>query len=105
MQKILLGFLMVITGYTCCFGEPLVVDVNATGNKKSILFIGDSISVGVGASVPANKYTTLVTDALNQKNKGYEYEEINFAISCLASSVFYLGVNYNCVSLSLSLHG
>jgi lysophospholipase L1-like esterase len=81
MQKILLACLMVIIVHTCCFGVQSVADVNTAGKNMTILFIGDSISTGAGASVPEKRYTTLVTTALNQQHKGYKYEEINLAIS------------------------
>jgi lysophospholipase L1-like esterase len=58
-----------------------VADVNTVGKNMAILFIGDSISVGVGALVPENRYTALVTNALNQQHKGYDYKELNFAVS------------------------
>lgn len=67
MQKIVVACIMVIVAFSCCFGTLSVADVNTAGKNMTILFIGDSISVGVGSSVPANRYTTLVTNALNQR--------------------------------------
>ncbi|MHB9070837.1 MAG: SGNH/GDSL hydrolase family protein [Sedimentisphaerales bacterium] len=81
MQKTTVSCMMVVLACSCCPGVLAVADVNTVGENMSILFIGDSISVGVGASVPANRYTTLVTNALNQRHKGYEYKELNFAVS------------------------
>ncbi|MFC1738033.1 SGNH/GDSL hydrolase family protein [Planctomycetota bacterium] len=46
---------------------------------KKILFMGDSISVGVGTSCSAKRYTTLVTNMLNEDN--VNFKEINVAIS------------------------
>jgi len=81
MQKILAVCLIVIIVHACCLGAPSVADVGMSTRNMSILFIGDSISTGVGASGPANGYTTLITTALNRRHKGYKYEEINLAIS------------------------
>ena len=81
MQKILAVCLIVVVVHTCCLGAPSVADVDMSTRNMSILFIGDSISTGVGASGPANGYTTLITAALNRRHKGYKYEEINLAIS------------------------
>jgi len=53
----------------------------AENKPMTIVFVGDSISVGAGASVPVNGYTKLVTNTLNKQNKGYEFKEINLALS------------------------
>lgn len=51
----------------------------AENQPKKILFLGDSISVGVGASEPGKRYSTLVTNFLSQGEK--KIEEVNVAIS------------------------
>ena len=48
----------------------------AKAKPISIVFVGDSISTGVGASSPANRYTTLVINALNKQQKKYKFKEI-----------------------------
>ena len=57
--------------------EDMIKQVSCAPQK--ILFMGDSISVGVGASSTAQRYTTLITNKLNE-GKGY-FEESNVAIS------------------------
>lgn len=76
------NYITILAVYYCCAGI-LSISASDIAEKKpmTIVFVGDSISVGVGASVPANSYTTLVTNTLNKQNKGYEFKEINLAVS------------------------
>ena len=55
--------------------------VQADENVKKILFVGDSISVGVGASSKETRYTTLAVKMLNDAAGRKAYEELNIAIS------------------------
>ncbi|MBE6366585.1 MAG: SGNH/GDSL hydrolase family protein [Lentisphaerae bacterium] len=48
---------------------------------KTIMFVGDSISVGVGASHPGKRYSTLAVDMLNKAAGKTLYKEVNVAIS------------------------
>jgi lysophospholipase L1-like esterase len=55
------------------------VPVSTENKPKKILFLGDSISVGIGASHAKKRYTTLVADTLGQGK--VKIEEVNVAIS------------------------
>ena len=55
--------------------------VQADENVKKIMFVGDSISVGVGATSKEKRYTTLAVKMLNDAAGRKAYEEINIAIS------------------------
>ena len=52
------------TAVLCC-GLPLIVSASDVPPKK-ILFVGDSISVGVGASSPQKRFTSVAVKMLNQ---------------------------------------
>ena len=79
-MKIIISILIISVTYFCYGKEALTVIKNNPGNKsKNIVFIGDSISRGVGASSYGNRYTTLVTNFLNKQQ--YEFKEKNLAIS------------------------
>ena len=52
-----------LTILMCCF----TLTISAAGTaQKNIVFVGDSISCGVGASNSQNRYTTLTVAMLNQ---------------------------------------
>jgi len=74
-----LPFLIILSGLLPAAiradGEP----ASAASKPGTILFLGDSISVGVGAGEPGKRYSTLVTNFLNQGEK--KIEEVNVAIS------------------------
>ena len=55
--------------------------VSSTTAKKpqKIVFVGDSISCGIGASSSKSRYTTVLTALLNVKEK--KYKEVNLGIS------------------------
>ena len=55
--------------------------VKADENVKKIVFVGDSISVGVGSTSKEKRYTTLAVKMLNDAAGRKAYEEINIAIS------------------------
>lgn len=58
------------------------ITVSAAGAaQKNIVFVGDSISCGVGASNPQNRYTTLTVAMLNQAAGKNIYKEVNVAVS------------------------
>ena len=67
------------TAALCC-GLPLLVAA-ADEPPKKIMFVGDSISCGVGASKPANRFTTVAVDMLNKKAGKKAYVEVNVAVS------------------------
>ena len=67
------------TAVLCC-GLPLLASA-ANEQPKVIAFVGDSISVGVGASTPAKRYTTLAVEMLNKEAGKTLYKELNLAIS------------------------
>ncbi|MGI9430147.1 MAG: SGNH/GDSL hydrolase family protein [Bythopirellula sp.] len=52
----------------------------ATSASKTILFLGDSISVGSGTSSPEKKYPTVLTRLLNAETKDGEFAAVNLAI-------------------------
>ena len=53
----------------------------ADENVKKIMFVGDSISVGVGASNKENRYSTVAVKMLNEAAGRTAYKELNIAIS------------------------
>ena len=63
-------------------GLPLLVSASDVPPKK-ILFVGDSISVGVGASSPQKRFTTMAVKMLNQAAGKELYKEINTSVNCL----------------------
>ena len=66
---------------TACSILALAGVVKADENVKKIMFVGDSISVGVGATSKEKRYTTLAVKMLNDAAGRKAYEEINIAIS------------------------
>ncbi|MBE6369209.1 MAG: SGNH/GDSL hydrolase family protein [Lentisphaerae bacterium] len=67
------------TAVLCC-GLPLIVSASDVPPKK-ILFVGDSISVGVGASSPQKRYSSVAVKMLNQAAGKTVYQEINTSVS------------------------
>jgi lysophospholipase L1-like esterase len=66
------------TAVLCC-GLPLLAC--AADEPKVIAFVGDSITVGVGASNPARRYSTLAVEMLNKEAGKTLYKELNLAVS------------------------
>lgn len=66
------------TAVLCC-GLPLLAC--AADEPKVIAFVGDSITVGVGASNPARRYSTLAVEMLNKEAGKTLYKELNLATS------------------------
>ena len=67
------------TAALCC-GLPLLINA-ADDGVKTIAFVGDSITVGVGSSPRAKRYSTLAVDMLNREAGKTLYKELNFAVS------------------------
>ena len=71
---------LVLNGAALCCGLPLIVSA-AEKPTKTILFVGDSITVGVGASKPELRYSSLAVKLLNQEAGMELYKEVNIAVS------------------------
>ena len=56
---------------TACSILALAGVIKADENVKKIIFVGDSISVGVGATSKEKRYTTLAVKMLNDARKKY----------------------------------
>ena len=68
------------TAILCC-GLPMMVSA-ADEKPKVIAFVGDSITVGIGASNRnVTRYSTLAVEMLNKEAGKTIYKELNFAVS------------------------
>ena len=58
-----------------------IISSAAEKTTRKIVFIGDSISYGVGASSKDNRFTTVAVRLLNESGNGVAYSEKNTAVS------------------------
>ena len=58
-------------------------------NKKTVMFVGDSITAGTGATVKEARFATEAVRLLNEKRDGFTYVEKNIGVSgsCLCPAV------------------
>ena len=66
----------------CCkviVGIIIIIAFSASGSEKKILFFGDSIAMGVGASAKNKRFSSVLSRKLNSFSDNYK--EINLAVS------------------------
>jgi len=76
-----------------CAGAAIstTVMLGAAGNDtRTVMFVGDSISCGVGASHNSKRFTTVAVKLLNNDQSGVKYLEKNIAVSgsCMAENLW-----------------
>ena len=74
------------TAVLCC-GVPLIVGA-AEAPVKKIVFVGDSVSVGVGSSEQSKRFTSMTVKLLNDAAGKVAYKEVNISISPKKRAVF-----------------
>lgn len=63
--------------------------LGAAGKTKTVMFVGDSITAGTGATVKEARFATEAVRLLNEKRDGFTYVEKNIGVSgsCLCPAV------------------
>lgn len=83
MKKITAG---IILGTTAALGAA---EAEAS-RTQTVMFVGDSISCGVGASSPKARFSTVAVKMLNNNEAGIKYVEKNIAVSgsCMCQTLW-----------------
>lgn len=81
MRNFRISFCLVQFATFLYAGLPLAAETEKVPKPITVLFVGDSISIGVGASSSAKRYTTLVVESLNKKHDDCKFTELNLGIS------------------------